>query len=200
LQEAARELVGELIVPCFTAEESIRVHLDSKGFSGWADYASNQITDERAAFTLLHLLSHLNGTAFCTMYAVSCLNPAIFSSLIRYHQRNKSIYRFYTAEYIVQTSIHTTPCSLFLLPRVEKSGKSEGRCTGNECIRTRRFELRHWAHVSEGALPGSTGPTPTHSRNSGDGTSCSPPLGRSLVSWNVAGLCEEDREKRIREN
>lgn len=55
----------------------------------------NQLANEEAAFTLLHLLSHLNGASFKQTQGLANLNPSILQALTDHHRAMGGDYRLH---------------------------------------------------------------------------------------------------------
>lgn len=97
--------MGQLIAPAHPDVTEVRFELetiisDSRERIFFVEYA-NRIPDVEAAFNLLHLLHHLNGTAidYLARQTLERINPFGFHTLIRHHRAKGRAYRLHVRRY-----------------------------------------------------------------------------------------------------
>lgn len=97
-QKLAKDLVGELIrtdvpgeVTMYLSVYEQREHITLLEL----ELTRNRLANEKAAFTVLHVLSHLNGAAFGATHGMAHLNPAVIRALTKYHRATGAGYRLH---------------------------------------------------------------------------------------------------------
>lgn len=121
LQQLATSLVGHLVASDCPDAMAVRLEFDtlypeSSSRTLFMEYR-NRIADVESAFNLLHLLQHLNGTAFeyISRHTLERINPIVFPTLIRHNRAKGSAYMLHVRRYGLWMPFDEKPAATRLL-------------------------------------------------------------------------------------